>query len=269
MKSGAKTFLGSFVIAFFAFSLIAAIIITLAYSALSSPDPEKKESNLLVVGLDEGERVFSITVINVDPIRETVSFLSIPDNTLIGENQVLQSLYDSKNVLRLKGSVETLLGISISRYMIFTPEKIGKISDRMGSFEYSIKYPFISGDSELVGTVLMNGKMARDMFSYQGYDMKKASLSEIGISYLQSILSKFANEQNIDDLLAAVLDNGFCGSQYTNLSEEELQKYASVLRGYPSMLHRNVELEGEYNETSARKYFSPLKIKSDKNIFEK
>ena len=269
MNNRVKVFFRSFIISFFAFSLIAAIVLLVAYSALTAVDPESRPSNVLVAALDANGNIFSISVVNVDPQEESFSFVYIPDNTLIEENVVLQSLYNKQNILELKKSIEDLLGVTISRYMIFTPEKISSVTNKMGSFEYSINYPFDFEGTELFGTVLMNGDMAKAMFSYQSYDTKTASLSYVGVSYLQSFLSKYSNEDDMDRLLSAIISDGFCNSPYTNLSEEELSEYASVFRKYPYASHKNVNIEGEYNETTARKYFIPLKTKSDKNIFEK
>ena len=269
MKTGAKAFIRSFIISFIAFSVLAALILTVAFFATNSIDPTKSVTYLLIGALDENEDVFSLSVLRVDPNESSVSFLAIPDNTLLQENTVLQSLYDQKNIIPLKKALEDLLCVRISRYVFFRSDKIGKMINIVGDFEYSINYPFLSGENELVGTVLMNGEMAKNMFSYHGYDMRTASLAEIGLSFMQGVLSKYAEPNNVERLLNAVLDDGFCSSQYTNLTEEELRQYAKALTNYPSMTHRSVSLEGVYNETSARRYFVPQSIRSDKNIFEK
>ena len=268
MKKSLKLFFKSFVLSTLVFSIISAIIICAAYSVAIFVDPQNKESNVLFAAVNERNEIISLAVVNVDPEDRSISFVSVPDNTLVGE-KILQGLYNTEGIAHLEKKLEDLLCISISRYVIFTPEKIKEITDAMGDFEYSISYPFLYEGKELAGTVLINGSVASEMFSYENYDLKNVSLAEIGMSFFQSFLSKYANETDKERLTQAILEGDFCGSAFTNLSENELREYAEVFAKYPSMAHKNAAIDGEYNITSARIYFVPNKTQSNKNIFEK
>lgn len=269
MKKSLKLFFKSFVLSTLIFSIVSVIAICAAYSVAISVDPQNKESNILFAAVNERNEIISLAVVNVDPENRSISFVSVPDNTLVGESAVLQGLYKTDGIAHLEKKLENLLCISISRYLIFTPEKIKEITDDMGDFEYSISYPFLYENKELAGTVLINGSVASEMFSYENYDLKNVSLAEIGMSFFQSFLSKYANETDKERLVQAILKGDFCGTSFTNLSEKEITEYAEVFAKYPSMAHKNIAIDGEYNITSARIYFVPNKTQSNKNIFEK
>ena len=268
MNKNLQMFFKSFVVSFLIFSLLSATIITAAYSSALSVDPQDKASTVMLAVTNTQNKIISISVIHIDPQGKEITFADIPDNTVLGEDTLLQSLYRKGDVSVLKKSVGDLLGIRISRYMIISSEKIKRIIDEMGDFEHALSYPFEYGGSNYAGTVLLNGALARQMFLYSGYDQTSVSYSEIGMSFLQGFLSKYANEESINELARAICENDFCKSSYTDLSEKEIEEYASVLSKYHLMTHKRVEIQGEYNFTSARVYFIPEQIKLNKNIFE-
>ena len=265
-----KIFLKSFILSALIFSIFSAVIIYAAYSTAISVDPQNEESNILLAVVDDKQNnLLSLAVVNVDPINNAISFVSVPDNTVIEENFLLQSIYKTEGISQLEKRTEELLGVKIARYLIFSTDKIKEITDAMGDFAHAISYPFEYDNKEYSGTELINGTLASEMFLYDSYDLTSVSLAEIGISFLQSFLSKYANEQSINKLVEVMIERDYCNSRFTDLSEKEMREYAKVLSNYPSMTHRNEHIKGEYNRTSARSYFIPEKTKSDKNIFEK
>lgn len=268
MKRNLQLFLKSFVISVLIFSLLSTIIITAAYSSLVSVDPKAKASNLMFVVTNTQDTVVSISVLHIDPQNRSISFAPIPDNTVLGEGALLQSLYKKGNVTNLKKEVENLMGVKISRYIVFVPDKIERMVNQTGSFEHTLSYPFMYGGSTYAGTVLLDGALTRQMFLYGNYDLTSVSYAEIGVSFLQGFLSKYGNEASSDKLVRAICENGFCNSRYTDLSEKEVGEYMQVLSQYHSLTFRRVNIEGEYNITSARIYFVPESTKADKNIFE-
>lgn len=257
MTKKSKSFLKSFCISTFAFSIIAALIITCAYFAAVSVDPQNKSEVLLVAFADNNGDIISMAAVKTVPKANSVEFVPIPDNTIVKDETVLQSLYKEQGIERICAEVETLISAKISRYLVFTPEKLSAVVDAMGEFEYSINYPFYYNGEELAGTKLINGDMASSMLLYKQYDLTSVSYSRIGVSFLQSFLSKYASDECADLLLQSLLSEGYCESKYTNISADEMREFITLLSGYSSMSHRSTELEGEYNITSARIYFVP------------
>ena len=270
MKRNVKIFLKSFILSALIFSIFSAVIIYAAYLSELYVDPQNEESNILLAVVDDKSNdLVSLAVVNVDPKNNSISFVSVPDNTVLEENSLLQVLYKTEGVSQLKKRTEDLLGIRIARYLIFSTDKIKEITDAMGDFVHAISYPFEYDNKQFSGTELINGTLASEMFLYDSYDLTSVSFAEIGTSFLQSFLSKYANEESINKLADVMIKGDYCRSRFTDLSEKEIREYAKVFSSYPSMTHRNIQIEGEYNRTSARTYFIPEKTKSDKNIFQK
>lgn len=257
MTKKSKSFLRSFLISTLIFSIIAALTITCAYFAAVAVDPQNKKEMLLVAFADDNGDMISITAVKTDPKANAVELVPIPDNTILRDETVLQSLYKDHGIERICSEVEALISDSISRYLVFTPEKLSSLVEAMGEFEYSINYPFEYKNEELAGTVLINGDMVSSMLSYKEYDLTSVSYSKIGSSFLQSFLSKYANDECAELLLKSIVSGGYCESKYTNVSEAEMKDFVALFSRYSSMAHRTTELEGEYNITSARIYFVP------------
>ena len=167
MNKNLQVFFKSFVISFLIFSLLSATIIAVSYSSAVSVDPQNKASVVMLAVTDEQYKVISISVIHIDPQGKKITVADIPDNTVLGEDTLLQDLYKKGNVSDLKKKVGELMGVKISRYMILSPEKIKSIVDSMGSFEYTLSYPFEYNSSTYAGTVLLDGALAREMFLFK------------------------------------------------------------------------------------------------------
>lgn len=267
MKRFLSLLFRSFLLFFAAFSIVSAMIMYFAYSTNYKFDPYKRESNVLIMGIDkEKQRVISVAIINFDPDEKELSLLAFPDDTLLENAEIFQDSYYEKGIAYLKKRAGEIIGTSISRYIVLDSEKIGQIVDAANEFPYAVNYPFEYKGQYVSGTIMLDGEKASAMLSYEGYDRKTTSVSGISLSLFQALFSEVSYKESnqIKDILLA---DGFCKSEFTNMSEKELSEYISLLSEYNAMDHKITEIVGETNIVSERAYFIPKKLKADKNIF--
>ena len=267
MKIQSNLFWKSFLISFAVFALLAGIIVASVYIDSISVDPMKKESNVLL-GIQEDGEIIALMVLHLDPKNSVVSFLQIPDNTLLSDGRVLQKLYQRNKAIELIEAIEDLIGTDIHRYAVFSTDAVCDITNGVGKIEYLIPYKFIYNDFEHSGQTYMYGELAKAMFTYGDYDMTKVSMSYIADSYLHSFLSKHANSATVNKLAATLTDKGIFSGIDTNLDEKEISEYCAFLAKYSSLTQKNVAIEGTMNIASTNRYFTPNVYKTDKNIFE-
>ena len=268
MKIKSKLFYKSFFLSLAIFALVAGIILTSLFMDKVSVYPTKEESNVLV-GITHNGEVISLSVINCDPKNSTIRFLSIPDNTLLSDGRVLQALYQKNNLSLMESTVERLIGAKIDRYLFFSAESVSALTNEIGSFDYLILYPFTYKNHEHLGFSFMNGELAYEMLTYDGYDMTKVSMASIGDSYLRSFLTTHAGPVTSDMIAKALVSNDISSGINTNLTNDEITEYCNFLAKYSSLNHESVYLEGQTHLTSSRLYFTPNTYHSDKNIFKK
>lgn len=269
MKIKFNLFLKSFLLSFAAFALVACIILASLYINAVSIEPEKEETTVLL-GIADKEKLLSLTVINFDPSSTKISFLPIPDNTLLESNTLLQATYPTASVDTALESIELIIGAEIDRYAILSVDALAYAVNEMGGFEYLIPNKFVYNGKLYSGPERnMNGDLARAMFTYKGYDMKKVSISDMGLSFLYSFLSKFANSSYTYKMGEVLTSDTMLRLIDTDLSDKELLAYCSLLSRYSSYSINEIKLMGTYHdEASSSIYFTPNNYNSDKNIFK-
>ncbi len=134
MKIKSNLFYKSFFLSLAVFTLVSALILISLYLNVTSVDPMNEESNVLI-GVTHNGKVISLSVVNCNPDNRTISFLSLPDNTLLSDGRVLQELYQNNNHSTIESSVEGLIGAKIDRYMFLTVDAIAELTNNVGSFD--------------------------------------------------------------------------------------------------------------------------------------
>lgn len=269
MKIKASLFIKSFLLAFIALALVAAIIITSTYIERSTVSPEATESTLLI-GLVDRNKALSLIVINFDPVNSMISFLPIPDNTLLENSVILQSMYENNDATKIVNSIEGIIGTDIDRYALFSTDALVNVVNDMGEFEFLIPHKFVH-DGQLHSGLekYMNGELAKAMFTYGEYDMKKVSLSDIAVSFVYSFLSKYANSSYSADLQNALISAFVDNTIITNLNKDEIAGYCTLFAKYSAYSHRELKIKGTvHNDSSSSVYFTPETLHSNKNIFK-
>jgi anionic cell wall polymer biosynthesis LytR-Cps2A-Psr (LCP) family protein len=121
-----------------------------------------------------------LTYLHCDPQNSSITFLPIPDNTMLQDGQILQSMYSIGRPSELISNLENMTGAIVNRYLFFTVESLAELVDAVGTFDYLIRYPFSYNSRENSGNVKMTAELTKAMFTYKDYDMSKVSLSNIG-----------------------------------------------------------------------------------------
>ncbi len=274
MKIKFKLFIRSFLLSFVIFALVSGIIMARLYLDIVSVDPETKESTVLV-GVLHKEKIHSLMVLNLDPNGNCISFLPIPDNTLIPDNNAssdiktsVQSLYEKYGISSLKKAVEGLVGTKVDRYILFPTSAISKLTDSVGAVNCYIYNPFVHKSTYYSGQYSLNGDLAEAMFTYHGYDMTRVSLSGIGRAYLEAFLSDHAKPQTVGMIASTINSDAFKDLIKTDLSKKEVEAYCTFLAKYELLSHRFIELKGFSTTAYSSIYFTPEITNSTQNIFK-
>ncbi len=266
MKVKSDVLYKSFFISLIAFAIIAAIILGGLYFDRIAVDPTQRSSNILV-GLTDGNDIISLTFIHCDPKNNSLSFLPVPDNTMLQDGRILQEFYSIARPSELIRSLENLTGAVVNRYIFFTVDAMAELVDSLGKFEYLIRYPFTYNGNENSGNANMNGELAKAMFTYKSYDRSKVSMSHIAEAFIQSFLSKHGNASNINKMADSIVKSASKYRVNTDLTDEEIYAYCSLFSSFSQFAKHSVALEGETKTGSSNQYFVPDYTKN-KNIFK-
>ena len=181
MKIKSYLFCKSFFLSFVIFGIIAGLILTSFYVKVNEVDPVNKESNI-ILGVVDNNKLVSMGVINFNPDNRTVTFLPIPDNTLLSKNNsILQDSYNPNNTKDLKNSVEDLIGAKINRYLFVSTDAIAVLTNQMLAQENTqllcqILYKFNYGGEEYSSyCTIDSGEVAKAMFMADSYEDLKSS----------------------------------------------------------------------------------------------
>ena len=268
MRIKSNLFFKSFILSLIGFALVGAVIVASLYMDKTALVPLSRETNVLIGITRDGEAI-SFTVINFNPSKQTVKLLHIPDNLLLDNGSILQHNYETEGIRSVLEKTEELIGARIDRHMIFSTEAISALTDTAGKFEYLIPYKFVYNGMEYSGNQPINGKLAGAMFNYSGYDMTKVSMSEMAGSFLASFLSKHGNASSIAKILSALTDGSLQKKIVTDLEDDELTDYCTLISSYLTLNKETVQLNGQYRNTTENIYFYPNELISDHNIFHK
>ncbi len=266
MKIKSKLFLKSFFLSLAAFAAVAGIIITHAYMNKLSVDPQGKES-VVLLGVADGDSLISLTLVNIDPVGNAVSFCKIEDNMFISTGVVLQNMYSFGNAGGMISTLSKIVGARIDRYIVFSPSSVGNLTDILGGVNYLIPYKFEYDGKSYSGNNVMSGELACAMLSYENYS-KEVSVSEIGCSYLKSFAVKYSELGKTAEFSEAVVTLNNQGAIDTNMKNSEIYEYCAVLAKYSQFAHRNVSIEGYNDQTSSNVFFIPNTLNSPYNIFK-
>lgn len=267
MKVKSDLLYKSFFISLVAFAIIAAIVLANLYFARIAIDPEARESNILI-GLVDGRDIISLTLVHCNPQKNALTFLPIPDNTMLSDGKILQSLYSIGRPNQLIQSLENITGAIVHRYIFFSVDAMGQLVDSLGNFEYLIRSPFNFNNYEYSGNVSMSGDVAKAMFTYKYYDKSKVSMSLIGEAFIQSFLSKYGNISNSSKITDLIIKSSKDYRINTNLSSEEIHKYSYFISNFSLLAKQSISIAGESKTGSSITYFVPENYKTNKNIFK-
>ena len=266
MKIKSNLFFKSFLISFIVLGLVAAIVITNLYVTKVAVDPENRESNILI-GLTNNGKIISLTLLHCDPQDKSVTFLAIPDNTMLSNGNVIQNLYQPGDPELMIDYIESISGADVNRYIIFSMDAVVSLVNNIGEFEYLIRFPFVYNGTEYSRTTPMTGELSRAMFTYKQYDMTNVSLSKIGETFLANFILNNSNMGTMDTIYSLLKSMARIDMK-TNLSDKEMREYCNFFANFSSMKQNSVYIDGETVATSSSLYFIPTNDKLTQNIFK-
>jgi polyisoprenyl-teichoic acid--peptidoglycan teichoic acid transferase len=129
----------------FLFSIVSKLALFELFIALSPSSQSYVRANVLVVGVDNtyGHRSDAIIVVNSNPEKKTISFISIPRDTLAvipgrGLDKINHA-YAYGGIELSKKAVEKLLDISIPYYVVVDLAGIISIIDELGGIYVNVE----------------------------------------------------------------------------------------------------------------------------------
>lgn len=268
MKIRSKLFLKSFLLSLVIFVLLAGIIITSLYIDKTALVPTERESTLLL-GLIDGDSVVSLMLICARPQSSTLTLLPIPDYTLVN-GKILQEQYTRGNADTILESLSGIVGRNIDRYMLISADALEASVNTIGAFTHFIQYQFDHSGKTYGGTYTqMNGELVRSMLTYDGYNKKTVSVSELCAGFFETFMTKHISESRLGRIQTILTDSIASGSTDTDLTESELAQYCELFSKYQTLTHTRLALSGKIDGVSAeRNYFIPDTLSSEHDIFE-
>lgn len=268
MKIRSRLFLKSFLLSLVVFVLLAGIIITSLYMDKTALLPTQRETTTLV-GITDGDSLISLMLINAVPETSELTLLPIPDNTIV-MGKILQDQYSHGEPDTVLKYVSGMIGRSIDRYLIISSDALEDAVNTAGTFTYFIQYQFTHSGKAYGGRYTqMNGELVRSMLTYNGYDKKTVSTSELCADFFKSFMSTYANAARLEQICDILTDSISKGSTDTDFSDAELSEYLELLSKYSSFTCNELTLGGKLDTSSSeRNYFIPETLDSSVDVFK-
>ncbi|HTY12959.1 MAG TPA: LCP family protein [Candidatus Omnitrophota bacterium] len=225
-----------FILALFSRFLIFETILTLL--------PGEKflaETNILVMGLDQGDTIHrsdSIMVLHLDPARGEANVVSIPRDTIVsipgrGLDKINHA-YAFGGADLARSTVENFLGVKIPYYLTVDTAALAKLIDEIGGVTIDVekRLYYIDHSQDLFidlqpGVQKLDG---RNAVAYLRYRHDDGDLSRIlrQQKFIQALASQIMNKQNLIRSPQIILQ--MCSYLETNLNTREILGLAINMR---------------------------------------
>ena len=199
------------------------------------------ETNIMVLGLDQGDQIHrsdTLMVVHIDPIKNEVNVVSIPRDTLAsipgrGPDKINHA-YAFGGVELAKSSVENLLSIKIPYYMTIDTGALAKLIDEVGGITLNVekRMYYIDNSQDLFidlkpGVQTLKGKEALSYlrFRHDDGDLKRILRQQ---KFLQALASQLLKKENIIKSPQIILK--MFSSLETNMNTREILGLAINMR---------------------------------------
>lgn len=147
---------------------------------------------------------YTFMIMRSEPVDKKLTFLGIPSNMLIGENnKTAQDIYIDNGSAALVSSVEYTLGINIDRYMTFDTESFKKVCNILGGVTFAVPKG-VKDVSTSESEQYLSAEQIESIIScgnYSGGELQR-------ISTASSLITAMINQTN-GERIAGNLDNSF------------------------------------------------------------
>ncbi|MFA4966778.1 MAG: LCP family protein [Candidatus Margulisiibacteriota bacterium] len=199
------------------------------------------ETNILVLGLDQGEQVHrsdTIMVVHIDPIKNEVNVVSIPRDTIAsipgrGPDKISHA-YAYGGIALSKATIENFLNIKIPYYMTIDTDSLAKLIDEIGGVTINVekRMYYIDNSQNLFvdlkpGVQTLNGRNALSYlrFRHDDGDLKRILRQQ---KFMQALASQFLKKENLIKSPQVVLK--MFSSLETNMNTREILGMALNIR---------------------------------------
>lgn len=224
----------------FTVSLAARLALFDVFLSLAPSAPIIKETNILVLGLDNTGRGLSdtIMVLHVNPEKKTAAVVSIPRDTIVtipgrGLNKI-NAAFAFGGVELSRTTVEQFLGINIPYYIVVDLSEIEQIVDKLGGITVNVEkrmyYVDYAGGLDIdlqPGFQKLNGKQVMGYLRFRHTDNDFARIGRQQ-NFLRELASEMTKRDNL--LKSPALFFSMLSSINTNLNSREILGLSLALR---------------------------------------
>lgn len=147
---------------------------------------------------------YTFMIMRSVPVDKSLTFLGIPSNMLIGnDNKPAQDIYIDNGTAALVSDIEYTLGINIDRYMTFNTESFKKLCNILGGVTFAVPKG-VNGVDASEGEQYLSAEQIESIIScgnYSGGELQR-------ISTASSLITAMINQTN-GERIAGNLDNSF------------------------------------------------------------
>ena len=169
-----------------------------------------EDNHTILLILDEPEQKCSSTFVLMrsKPMEKRVIFIGIPTNTISvidGQQEHIKSVYDRNGAQAAVKFVNQAFGITVDRYIKFSPEAFRKTCDVLGGVTYFVE-PDIAGFRKSGGEEYLNSKQIETLITYPMFNGREVQRAYTASSLLSSMLNQ-TDGKRVSDSFRASFDN--------------------------------------------------------------
>ena len=166
-----------------------------------------EDNHTILLILDEPEQKCTSTFVLMrsKPLEKRVLFIGIPTNTISiidGQQEHIKNSYERGGAQAAVNFVNQTFGITVDRYIKFTPEAFRKTCDVLGGVTYFVE-PDISGFKKSGGEEYLNSNQIETLITYPMFNGREVQRAYMASSVLSSMLNQTDGKRVADNFKAS------------------------------------------------------------------
>lgn len=162
-----------------------------------------EDDHTILLILDEPEQKCSSTFVLMrsKPLEKRVLFFGIPTNTISiidGQQEHIKNSYDRGGAQSAVNFVNQTFGITVDRYIKFTPEAFRKVCDVLGGVTYFVE-PDIAGFKKDGGEEYLNSNQIETFITYPMFNGREVQRAYMASSVLSAMLNQTDGKRVADN----------------------------------------------------------------------
>lgn len=166
-----------------------------------------EDNHTILLILDEPEQKCTSTFVLMrsKPLEKRVIFFGIPTNTISiidGQQEHIKNSYDRGGAQAAVNFVNQVFGITVDRYIKFTPEAFRKTCDVLGGVTYYVE-PDIAGFKKSGGEEYLNSNQVETLITYPMFNGREVQRAYTASSVLSAMLNQTDGKRVADNFKAS------------------------------------------------------------------